>query len=121
MKTAILLGLSLAILSFSCTDQGAGSEWDILNQEVHELYSTGKYERAVVVAKKALEVAEKNVGPNHPDVATSLNNLALLYDTQGGIDKLTYRRGLVLLDGECNALNVGANPHSEHDLKSKDA
>jgi hypothetical protein len=37
------------------------------------------------------------------------------------IDKLTYRRGLVLLDGECNALNVGANPHSEHDLKSKDA
>ena len=56
-----------------------GIEWDILNQEVMELYRTGKYVRAVVVAKIALEVAEKNVGPNHPDVATSLNNLAALY------------------------------------------
>ncbi len=63
--------------------QGAGIEWDILNQEVMELYRTGKYDRAVVVAKIALEVAEKNVGSNHPDVATSLNNLALLYKTQG--------------------------------------
>ena len=43
--------------------QGADSEWDILNQQVIELYRTGKYERAVVVGKKALEVAEKNVGP----------------------------------------------------------
>ena len=33
----------------------------------------------MVVAKKALEVAEENVGLNHPDVATSLNNLAALY------------------------------------------
>ena len=52
--------------------QGAGIEWDILNQEVQKLYRTGKYDRAVVVAKKALEVAEKNVGPNHPDLAHSL-------------------------------------------------
>ena len=62
--------------------QGAGIEWDILNQELMELYLTGKYDRAVVVAKKALEVAEKNVGPNHPDVAQSLNNLAELYRNQ---------------------------------------
>ncbi len=62
--------------------QGAGNEWDILNQEVMELYRTGKYDRAVVVAKKALAVAEKNVGPNHPDVATSLDNLALIYGVQ---------------------------------------
>ena len=46
-------------------------------------YKTGNYGRAVVVAKKALEVAEENVGPYHPDVAASLNNLALLYDDQG--------------------------------------
>ena len=61
----------------------AGIEWDILNDEVKELYRTGKYGRAVVVAKKALEVAEENVGPYHYSVAMSLNNLALLYDTQG--------------------------------------
>ena len=56
--------------------EGAGIEWDVRNDEVKELYRTGKYDRGVVVAKKALEVAEQNVGPDHPDVATSLNNLA---------------------------------------------
>jgi tetratricopeptide (TPR) repeat protein len=65
--------------------QGAGIEWDLLNQEAMELHRTGNYERAVVVAKKALEVAQKNVCPDHPDVAGSLNNLDLarLYRTQG--------------------------------------
>ena len=58
--------------------EGAGIEWDVLNDEVRELLRTGQYDRGVVVAKKALEVAEENVGPDHPDVATSLNNLAVL-------------------------------------------
>ena len=69
--------------SFVWFAQGAGIEWDILNDEVEELYRTGQYARAVVVGKKALTVAEEIVGPDHPDVATSLNNLALLYYTQG--------------------------------------
>jgi tetratricopeptide (TPR) repeat protein len=59
--------------------QGAGIEWETLNQEVMELYRTGQYGRAVKVAEAALKVAEKNVGPDHPAVATSLNNLAELY------------------------------------------
>ena len=63
--------------------EGAGIEWDILNDEVMELYRSGKYDRGVVVAKKALEVAETNVGPNHRSVAISLNNLAFLYRVQG--------------------------------------
>jgi hypothetical protein len=63
--------------------QGAGIEWDILSKEVQELYRAGKYDRSKLVAQKALEVAEQNVGAHHPDVATSLNSLALLYDTQG--------------------------------------
>lgn len=46
------------------------------------LYKQGLYDRAFVVAKKSLAVAEQTVGPNHPDLATSLNNLAGLYDTQ---------------------------------------
>lgn len=59
--------------------QGAGIEWDKLNQEVIRLYRVGKYDRAVVVAQQALQVAERNVSPNHPNVATSLENLAGLY------------------------------------------
>ncbi len=59
--------------------QGAGIEWDTLNQEAVDLYRAGKLDRAVVVAQKALQVAEQNVGPGHPDVAMSLVNLAGLY------------------------------------------
>ena len=80
ITTVLLLSL---LASSSVFAEGAGIKWDILNDEVKELYRTGKYGRAVVVAKKALEVAEENVGPYHSSVATSLNNLALLYDTQG--------------------------------------
>ena len=79
---------------------GAGTEWDSLNTEVLELYRAGKYERAIVVAKKALEVAEKNVGPNHPDVAKSLNNLAALYDAQGQYAQAEplYKRVVAILE-----------------------
>ena len=75
----IVLVAVLCLTAAAAYAQGAGIEWEILNQEAMELYRTGKYDRAIVVAKKALEVAEKNVGPNHPAVATSLNNLAALY------------------------------------------
>jgi tetratricopeptide (TPR) repeat protein len=78
--------------------QGTGSDWETLNQEVMELYRAGKYDRAIVVAKKALEVAEKRVGPNHPDVATSLHSLASLYYNQGQYAQAEtlYRRALTI-------------------------
>ncbi len=90
--------LLLLLATWFVFAQGAGVEWDILNQEVTELYRTGKYDRAVVVAKKALEVAEKNVGPNHSDVAMSLNNLALLYYNQGQYAEVEplYKRALAI-------------------------
>ena len=80
MATALLLEL---LAPPSVLTQGPGIEWDVLNQEFMELYQTGQYDRAVVVAQKALEVAEQNTNPNHPAVATSLNKLAELYRTQG--------------------------------------
>jgi tetratricopeptide (TPR) repeat protein len=78
--------------------QGAGIEWEILTQEVQKLYRAGKYDRAALLAQKALEVAEQNVGLDHPDVATSLNNLASLYDTQGDYAKAEplYKRSLAI-------------------------
>ncbi len=94
--TCVLLCLAtLPVLA-----EGAGIEWDVLNDEVMELYRTGKYDRSVVVAKKALEVAEQNVGPDHPAVATSLNNLAFLYNTQGHYAQAEplYKRALAIYE-----------------------
>src|SRR2546427_3277759 len=89
----MLLGPTPALFA-----QGAGLEWDILIQEATELYRAGKYDRAVVVAKKALEVVQKNVGPDHPSVATSLNNLAELYRAQGQYAQAEplYKRSLAI-------------------------
>ena len=78
-----LIALAALLSAPSVCAEGAGIEWEILNDEVRELYRTGQYARAVVVGKKALKVAEQIVGPDHPSVATSLNNLAALYETQG--------------------------------------
>ena len=78
-----LIAIAALLSAPSVCAEGAGIEWDILNDEVVELYRTGQYARAVVVGKKALKVAEEIVGPDHPSVATSLNNLAGLYMTQG--------------------------------------
>ena len=43
----------------------------------------GRYAEAEPLFERALGIDEKVLGPEHPDVATDLNNLALLYDHQG--------------------------------------
>ena len=107
MRHCIILLAAFSILlpvSSSVFAEGGGIEWDILIDEVKELYRTGKYGRAVVVAKKALEVAEENVGPYNPDVATSLNNLALLYRTQGHYAKA---ERLGQMTDSCSSFPIG--------------
>jgi tetratricopeptide (TPR) repeat protein len=81
----IMTALLLLLLSFvsDIPAHAQGVEWERLNDEVKSLYGQGHYDRAVVVAKKALQVAEQSAGTDHPAVATSLNNLAELYRTQG--------------------------------------
>ena len=79
--TTVFQLLLLAILPASA--KGPGMEWDMLNQAVVKLDRAGEYDRAVVVAKHALKVAEKDFGPNHPHVVQSLTSLAELYSAQG--------------------------------------
>ena len=48
--------------------------------------------------QRALAVREKALGPDHPDVTTSLNNLALLYKSQGRYEAAEplYKRALAI-------------------------
>jgi len=41
--------------------------------------SQDQYAKAEPLYNRALAIREKALGPEHPDVATSLNNLAMLY------------------------------------------
>jgi len=82
-------------------------KWNTLNDKVKSLYRQGRFDHAIVVAKKALEVAEQAVGPNHPDVATSLNNLAELYRIQGQFAQADplYKRALAIDEKACGPNN----------------
>ena len=48
--------------------------------------SIGSYSQAEPLYRKVLEIRERELGPDHFDVAASLNNLALLHYTQGKND-----------------------------------
>jgi tetratricopeptide (TPR) repeat protein len=59
------------------------AEAERLNQQVIQLYQQGKYNEAILLAEQALAIRKQQLGDNHPSTATSLNNLAGLYESQG--------------------------------------
>ena len=57
--------------------QPASTIWQMLYK------SQGRYEEAEPLYLQALQLTRSLLGESHPDVATSLNNLAELYRSQG--------------------------------------
>ncbi len=108
---AIILLAGLCLLSVGVAPQ-AGQQEDAahsvtaaemaqakrLNQEVEKLYSQGKYDQAIPLARRFLAIVKIALGPNHPSVATALNNLALLYYAKGDYARAEplYRRALAI-------------------------
>ena len=64
-------------------EQAQLDEAQKLNDKVVALYGQGKFQEAVPLAEKVLEIRKKVLGELHPAYADSLNNLAGLYDSQG--------------------------------------
>ncbi|MBM3459525.1 MAG: tetratricopeptide repeat protein, partial [Armatimonadetes bacterium] len=58
-------------------------EMDRLNRDVVEKYQSGDYGAALAPARRAAELGRRHLGPESPEYATLLNNLAMLYDTMG--------------------------------------
>ena len=87
-------------ISGSVVGQGPVTEWEVLTSEVMKLYGSGNYTQGVKVAKRALQVAQQNDGPDHPNVALSLGNLAELYEAQSEYAKAEqlYKRSLEILE-----------------------
>lgn len=65
------------------TVETAGASAENLTKSAVRLYSAGQYAEAEPILKQALLIRERALGPEHPDTATSLNNLAMLYEKQG--------------------------------------
>jgi tetratricopeptide (TPR) repeat protein len=69
------------------------------------LVQAGHYTEAEAHLNYALAIDEKSLGADHPDTATSLNNLAYVYDSQGKYTKAEplYRRALAIREKSLGA------------------
>ena len=47
----------------------------------------GRYPEALPLYQRALAIREQELGPTHPNTASSLNNLAGLYESQGNYNE----------------------------------
>ena len=54
-----------------------------LNRQIVQLYHEGKFKEAIPLAEKLVVLTKRAKGGEHPDTATSLNNLAMLYQAMG--------------------------------------
>ena len=85
-RARVWCGVALLVMLASSSSAQTGAESDDLSSllgQARQLYEAGKYAEAVPLAQRAVELAEKQFGPEHPEVATSLNNIAVLYRAQG--------------------------------------
>ena len=71
-----------------------------LGEQADQLYNQGQYAAAIPLAEKALAIFEKVLPPEHPNVATTLNNVAALYDALGNYQKAEplYQRALAICE-----------------------
>lgn len=67
-----------------------------LSGQANQLRRQGRIREAATIAEQALEIREKVLGPEHPDTAISLNNLAGIYQAQANYAaaELLYERAL---------------------------
>jgi hypothetical protein len=74
MSRALLIAMFAGVLA-GCAPLAFGQHVQLINESVR-LYGQGRFVEAIATAENALKRAEAAVGPEHPDVATALNNLA---------------------------------------------
>ncbi len=101
VKHSLLIAVAILALLFGPSlARAQSSTADDLNKGVIELYRAGKFAQAVPLAQQVLAIREKALGPEHPDVALALNNLAGLYDDQGRYAEAEplYKRALAIYE-----------------------
>lgn len=73
----------------SCFRSIEKHRFNVLQERLHVhqllLLIQRKFDEAAPAYKRALEIQEKALGPNHPDLATTLNNLGFIFQDQVGV------------------------------------
>src|ERR1043166_6897624 len=86
MKTSIGC-ICAVLLGMGSVPAQTDSEVRDMIHQIDQLRAAGKFQEAVPIAETVLKYCEKNDGPDHPETAASLNDLALLYDGLGNYSK----------------------------------
>lgn len=96
----LIIGMALLVGSTAWPDENSLRKAEELYQEITRHYQQGRYAEALQLAERVLEIIDKALGPEHPDTATSLNNLAGLYHAMGAYDKAEplYQRSLAIME-----------------------
>lgn len=105
MAIGIIVNIPVSLLAQSQPIQQVGQlnteeEVKQKNLQVLRLYMEGNYIDAINLAERTLAIAQKILGKEHLELATSLENLALLYQVQGNYQPVEplLQRALVILE-----------------------
>jgi TonB family protein len=111
MKSALklfivmLLGVGAAAAQGPAAGAGEPAESARLNADVIRLYREGKFDEALPLARRVLEVREKALGSDDMAVASALNNLSAIYARKGkaGEAEQLLRRSLAIAEKRVGA------------------
>lgn len=101
MKTLLkILLIVVPAASFGLVTYAQEDLYNKLNARLATLYKQGNTTEAIKVAEEALQVAIKTYGEKHAYVSASLNNIALLYISEGRYEKAEelYERSLKIAE-----------------------
>ncbi len=69
----------------------------------------GDYPKALSYYEKTLEIRQTTLPPNHPDLATSYNNIGSVYDSMGD-----YPKAVSYLEHAADILQHSSSPNHSH-------
>jgi len=74
--------------------------WVKMTDDAITLYQQRKHKEAIALARKALEFAQKSFGPQHPNVAESMDNLATYLTAEGKYEEAEelYQKALAIIE-----------------------
>src|SRR5712671_703540 len=102
----IVVVATLAVGSFtgalSISPAQQANEVEELARKIAEFSNAKRYSEAIALGQRLLAIIERQFGPDHLNVGTSLNNLADLYRAQARYAEAEplYKRSLAILEKE---------------------
>ncbi|MBX2822389.1 MAG: tetratricopeptide repeat protein [Rhodothermaceae bacterium] len=111
--TRLILGLKEAGKSFRQQDDSEASDPEALKQLADHLKAQGYPKEAEALYLLVLAARKDRLGPDHPDTATSIHDLAILFEEHGLFDKAAPLQE--------NLLSIYQNVHGKNSAEAAQA